>query len=56
VAAWKDRSVKVGFYLPTDLVARLKKVAEDEDRPVSRIVRRLIEDYVTKKRVRRRSR
>jgi predicted DNA-binding protein len=57
MAAWNDHAVKVGFYLPSDLVERLKAVAADEDRPVSRIVRRLIEQYVDgKKRARKRTR
>jgi len=46
MAAWNDDAVKVGFYLPRALVEKLKAAAEAEDRPVSRIVRRLIEAYL----------
>ena len=34
------------FYLPRDLVKQLLKTAEAEDRPVSRIVRRALENYL----------
>ncbi|MBV8172188.1 MAG: hypothetical protein JO219_09705 [Candidatus Eremiobacteraeota bacterium] len=38
--------VKVGFYLPRVLVDRLRAIARDEGAPASRIVSRLILEYI----------
>lgn len=43
---WKDRIMKVGFYLPRDLAERLRDVAWFERTPASQIVRRLLQEYV----------
>ena len=44
--AWKTNDVKVGFYLPRELMERLRDVAWYERKPTSRIVRQLIQSYV----------
>lgn len=44
--AWKANAVKVGFYLPRELMERLRDVAWYERKPTSRIVRELIQGYV----------
>ena len=43
---WKDRIMKVGFYLPRELADRLRDVAWYERTPASQIVRRLLQQYV----------
>lgn len=45
-AGWKANAVKVGFYLPRELMERLRDVAWYERKPTSRIVRQLIQAYV----------
>jgi hypothetical protein len=46
LAGWKASAMKVGFYLPLELMERLRDVAWYERKPTSRIVRQLIQGYV----------
>ena len=53
---WKQHAVKTSFYLPRQLMDRFRDIAWYKRKPGSRIVRKLIEDYVNaNKRVPKRS-
>ena len=45
-STWKERNMKVGFYLPRELADRIRDVAWYERTPASQIVRRLLQEYV----------
>jgi hypothetical protein len=47
----KITSAKLNLYVPARLVAEIREMAQAADRPVSREVRRALEDHVERHRV-----